>query len=567
MGHEFAEIPMIASPTSSATQVATETLSELEQSLEQLKVANFYLRIALDQVPEGVVIVDAEPADAASGPKVLYNNANAAMLLGAQPESGLRGMRLGDLVAGDADAERLLESLRLAVENGGCHECDAALQNLRGTAPTPSRWRVRAVFNGMRRLLNFTILITPAKLDSEKPQAPIETRPAAADDLDAQSVQLRKDNLAALAQGITHDVNNLLGPAIVRLSALLPQLDENSAVGQELQLIFAGLKRAKQFTAQVVNASKAKANKREPTDSAAIIRDTVEFAGAGSNVKLRVHTDADLCLAIADPVKLSQVLQNLVLNGIQAMPHGGYMDVQAKNITLAHQDGSLKPGVYVEISVRDRGCGIAEENLRKLFRESFTTKADGNGIGLTTCKRFIDDMGGDIRVTSTANIGTEFRIIVPASKDTANAKSSTPADNAPVPLKHGRGTVLIVDDEDDLRRVAQMILKRCGYECVECDNGQDAIKIYQSLYRTGTPPDVVLMDLTLRGGMNGTETATEILALDRDARIVCTSGSVTQEVQMVFLERGFVGVLPKPYEAGELTQTVHNVATAMRRVA
>ena len=136
-----------------------------------------------------------------------------------------------------------------------------------------------------------------------------------------------------------------------------------------------------------------------------------------------------------------------------------------------------------------------------------------------------------------------------------------------MPLKHGKGTVLIVDDEDDLRRVAQMILKRCGYDCVECDNGQDAIKIYQSLYRTGTPPDVVLMDLTLRGGMNGTETATEILALDRDARIVCTSGSVTQEVQMVFLERGFVGVLPKPYEAGELTQTVHRVATAMRRSA
>jgi CheY-like chemotaxis protein len=262
------------------------------------------------------------------------------------------------------------------------------------------------------------------------------------------------------------------------------------------------------------------------------------------------------------------VLQNLVFNGIQAMPCGGYMDVEAKNMTIpASGDGKLRAGLHVEITVRDRGCGIETENLKKLFRESFTTKADGNGIGLTTCKRFIDEMGGDIRVSSTPNIGTEFRVILRAADDSAAVKPAAPADNAPVPLKHGKGTVLIVDDEDDLRRVAQMILKRCGYDCVECDNGQDAIKIYQSLYRTGTPPDVVLMDLTLRGGMNGTETATEILALDRDARIVCTSGSVTQEVQMVFLERGFVGVLPKPYEAGELTQTVHRVATAMRRSA
>ncbi len=119
--------------------------------------------------------------------------------------------------------------------------------------------------------------------------------------------------------------------------------------------------------------------------------------------------------------------------------------------------------------------------------------------------------------------------------------------------------------EDDLRKVAHMILTRCGYEVVQCDNGQDAVRIYQSLFRTGTPPDVVLMDLTLRGGMNGTETAAEILHLDPDARVVCTSGSVTEEVQMVFLERGFVGVLPKPYEAGELTQVVHRVSTMMKR--
>jgi signal transduction histidine kinase/ActR/RegA family two-component response regulator len=552
---------MTSSPsTSSATPAA---LADLEQGMEQLKVANYYLRVALDQVADGVVIVESEASDPKSGPKVLFSNAAAAMLAGADPEAGLRGLGLNDLVAGDRDATTLLKSLRLAMENGGCHECECQLQSLRTQVPALCKWRVRAVFNSMRKLLNFTILISPAQASAGS--AKVETKPAA-DDLDAQSELLRKENLAALAQGIAHDVNNLLGPVTVRLSALIQQVQEHPGLAQELQLVFAGLKRAKQFTSQVVTASKAKPRKHEPTDIAALMRDTVEFAGAGSNVHVCVRNDDQLRLALADPVKLSQVLQNLVMNGIQAMPHGGYMDVEAHNhLVGAMGDGTLRPGPHVRLVVRDRGCGIAKENLDRLFRESFTTKPDGNGIGLTTCKRFIDEMGGSIRVTSTPNVGTEFSVTLPAAEGSGTTQPLIPADAAPVPLKHGKGTVLIVDDEDDLRKVAHMILTRCGYEVVQCDNGQDAVKIYQSLFRTGTPPDVVLMDLTLRGGMNGTETAAEILHLDPEARIVCTSGSVTQEVQMIFLERGFVGVLPKPYEAGELTQTVHRVATMMKR--
>lgn len=551
---------MIAAPDSTTSTDAA--LASIEQLLEQVKEANFYLRTSLDQVAEGVMIVEATAVDTKIGPPIIYGNSQAVMITRAKPETGLRGMGLAEMAASEADAANLMDCLGRAIENAGAADCEAALQWLGGVGSTACHWRVRPVFTDMGKLLKFIVLVKPL---NEAGPSMKETVP---EDLDAQSLQLRKENLAALAQGITHDVNNLIGPAITRLSALLPQVDESSAIGQELQLIFAGLKRAKQFTSQVVNASKAKPKPHEPTDVAAVMRDSVEFAGAGSNVQVRVHAPEDLRLAMADPVKLSQVLQNLVFNGIQAMPCGGYMDVVAQNAIMpTNGDGRLGAGAHVEIMVRDRGCGIGPENLSRLFRESFTTKADGNGIGLTTCKRFIDEMGGDIRVSSTVNVGTEFRVILRASEISSEARPAAPAGNSPVPLKHGKGTVLIVDDEDDLRRVAQMILKRCGYECVECDNGQDAIKIYQSLYRKGTPPDVVLMDLTLRGGMNGTETAGEILALDRDARIVCTSGSVTQEVQMVFLERGFVGVLPKPYEAGELTQTVHRVATAMRRSA
>lgn len=555
---------MILSPDT----IRPETLTELEASLDQMKTANYFLRVALDQVPEGLIMVEAESSHS-SGPKILFSNVAAAVLVGVEPDKGLRGMSLADLAVGDLDAAALLQSLNQAVENGGTHECECRIQNFYGREPERCIWRVRAVFNSLRKLLNYTFVVSPVPVEPAHQaflSAAAKTVPLKMDDLDRQSEQLKQDNLAALAQGIAHDVNNLLGPVTVRLSDLVQKV-EDPAMREELQLIFGGLKRARQFTSQVVSACKSRPNESQPIDIVQVVQDTVKFAGAGANVQMHVNVPDNLRWPVADSVKLSQVLQNLILNGIQAMPQGGYMDVEAEDTTIAlGQDAVLKPGTYTKITVRDRGCGISEENLKRLFRESFTTKADGNGIGLTTCKRFIRAYEGDIHVNSRLNVGTEFSVLLPSVPAPARgAPAAASNSSAPIPLKHGQGRVLIVDDEDDLRKVAHMILKRCGYEVIECDNGQDAVKIYQSLSRTGTAPDVVLMDLTLRGGMNGGETAAEILQFDPDARLVVTSGSVNQDVQMTFLEKGFVGILPKPYEAGELTQTVYRVINMMRR--
>ncbi len=541
-----------------------ETLAELEASLDQMKTANYFLRVALDQVPEGVLIVEAQTVQQ-KVPQVLFSNTAAAVLVGVEPDKGLRGMSLSDLAVGEADAEILCRSLQLAVENGGTHECECRIQNFYGQEPKRCRWRVRAVFNSLRKLLNYTLLVSPVPSVSAVSS---QVSPLKGDDLDTTSDQLKKDNLAALAQGIAHDVNNLLGPVTIRLSDLIQKTDEQSPMQGELQLIFSGLKRARQFTSQVVTACKARPQDKRPVDLAPIIKDTVKFASAGANVQVNIRLAESLRWAVADGTKISQVLQNLILNGIQAMPQGGHMDVEVENTDISlGQDAVLKPGNYLRIAVRDRGCGIAPENLSRLFRESFTTKADGNGIGLTTCRRFIKEHDGDVRVSSRLNVGTEFVVLLPAVQAPAQSgdETSKPTSNAPVPLVNGQGRVLIVDDEDDLRKVAHMILKRCGYEVAETDNGQDAVKIYQSLARSGCTPDVVLMDLTLRGGMNGGETAAEILKFDPDARLVVTSGSVNEDVQMTFLEKGFVGVLPKPYEAGELTQMVHQVMTMMQR--
>jgi CheY-like chemotaxis protein len=195
--------------------------------------------------------------------------------------------------------------------------------------------------------------------------------------------------------------------------------------------------------------------------------------------------------------------------------------------------------------------------LSRLFKEAFTTKADGSGIGLTTCRRFVREHGGYIGVSSKLNVGTEFRVLLPGVPAQAHLEDAV--EQAPIPLQTGEGRVMIVEDECALRHVARCILTRCGYEVVEAENGEAALRLYKEESRSGRTPDVVLMDLTLPGGLSGGEVARGILAFDPQANLVVTSGSVTEDVQRAYLDEGFCGVLPKPYEAGALTMTVRMI--------
>ena len=526
---------------------------------EQLKLANHYLRVALDQVREGVIMLDAGPLDG-TGPRVLYSNVPVAIQVGVEPGKGLRGLYLSDLLASERDAVALLGALKDAAESGAA-ECRAQLQTFYSKGTQTCTWRVKALHNSMKRLLNFTITVQPVANEFASGPLPSNSASPKMEDLDAQAERLRVDNLAAMAQGIAHDVNNLLGPITAQLSLVIPQMEKDSALAQTLDVVLAAVRRAKQFTTQIVKAAKAKPAERQPTDMAEIIRESVRLPAAGSNVQVRMRLPADLRLALVENIKMAQVLQNLVLNGMQAMPHGGYMDVEARNIELRlGQDPSLRPGPYLEIVVRDRGVGISPANMERLFKESFTTKIDGNGIGLTTCKRFVEDQQGAIRVDSTERVGTEFRVYLPAviqAENKPNKPALTKKHGSAYELKQGTGTVLLVDDEIHIRHVAASILQRCGYKVFECADGETAVKTYQQVSRTGRPFDLVLMDLTLLGGMEGLEASREIWKFDPGARIIVSSGSVTDDVQATFLDQGFFDILPKPYEASELSEAVY----------
>lgn len=520
----------------------------MERDLHRLRQGGHYLRTALDQVSEGVLIL--MPEQEGRPPYIMHGNAQAHLLTCADPEAGLREMTLEDLAADEDSAAVLRRMLKQAQAGGGSATCRSALKVGGKGSKRWFQWRARAVTNEHGVLLNHTLCFEA--VEEEAAKVPVE------EDHDAQAERLRIANLAAQAQGIAHDVNNLLGPMMTQLSVTLQRVRGQSELEAELQMMFASLKRARQFTQQVLRSSKSRGQGRAPTDMLELVRDTVAVCAAGHNVEVAISAEADLMWACADAARMSQVLQNLVMNGIQAMPGGGRLTLELATLRLlkGNQEG-LAPGAYVEIRVRDRGVGMSEETQSRLFKEAFTTKHDGNGIGLTTCYRSIEEHGGRIMVNSTLNVGTEFRLLLPAVEAQARAGGARPS--GPIPLHHGQGRVLLVDDEEALRHVARQILHRCGYEVLEAGTGEEAIQLYKEQSRAGQAPDVVLLDLTLPGGLSGSEIAREIRAYDHAAKLVATSGSVTDELLRVFLDEGFTAVLPKPYEAGALTLKVKEV--------
>jgi signal transduction histidine kinase/ActR/RegA family two-component response regulator len=551
---------------SSPTPDGPETTGNVtREEADQLRLANYYLRVALDLVEDGVILLDAGPLDA-TGPKILYCNSKATNMVGLGGDRTLRGLHALDLAGSEKDGVALLMGFNEAIAKG-IADVAVGVQRSDGGGPLPCTWRIKALTNSLKHVLNFTVTMRP--VPSAAKVAP-ETEPTApkVDDSDAQSERLRVENLAAMAQGIAHDVNNLLGPITAQLSLVQPKVDPSSEVGQALDVMMASVQRARQFTSQVVKVAKSKPTGRMPSRLHELIYETVRLAQSGSNVKVAVRVPENLPAAMCDSVKISQVLQNLIMNGIQAMPKGGHMDVEAREVEVRHgMDAELKPGRYVEMRVRDRGMGISRDNMAKLFKEAFTTKAEGSGIGLTSCKLIIESHEGVIRVDSAVGVGTEFRFYLPVAAE--GAVIPKPADSKPVskPLVNGAGTVMVVDDLVPIRSIACAILKQCGYKFMEAATGEDAVKQYIMMRRAGTPIDVVVMDLTLAGGMEGLEAAQRIWKEDPGAKIIVSSGSVTDDVQRSFLDQGFVAVLPKPYEAGDLAHVVKHAIQLKRSLS
>ncbi|MCE9518663.1 MAG: hypothetical protein K8R87_03730, partial [Verrucomicrobia bacterium] len=303
------------------TEDSTGTDQPEPMSLDQLKAANFFLRNALDQVGDGLIILRAE-STLGLGPRILFNNTPAAMMVGADPIKGLRDRFVTQLVASETEAADLVTVLQSAAKCGAA-EWRGGVKTLYAERVVRCIWRIRAVQNSHGVLLNYTITLRP---DVEKKEQPAAATPVRAIESDAMK-RLRDENLALAACGMAHDVNNILGIISMRLSEAALNISGGTHEGELIEEALAAVRRADSLTKGVLNLSKNIPLKREPCDIAQIIRETVPLVSGGRAVKIDIHTEPGLSAALVDASRIGQVLQNLVINGIQAMKGGGRMEI------------------------------------------------------------------------------------------------------------------------------------------------------------------------------------------------------------------------------------------------
>ena len=239
------------------------------------------------------------------------------------------------------------------------------------------------------------------------------------------------------------------------------------------------------------------------------------------------------------------------------MPRGGMLTVSGENLCLpADNNQGLPGGDYVRICFRDEGCGIAPENVGKIFDPYFTTRKDGTGLGLASTYSIIKKHDGQISVCSEPEKGTTFTIILPSIGE--EFPENVVTEQMPG-TDHPSKKILVMDDDEMVRELASITLKHLGYMITTCRSGTEAISLYRSAREEGTPFDLVIMDLTIPGGMGGVEAARRILDLDPDARLIVSSGYSDDPVMANFIDYGFCASIEKPYKIEDVSRVLLSV--------
>lgn len=363
------------------------------------------------------------------------------------------------------------------------------------------------------------------------------------------------ESLGILAGGIAHDFNNVLVGILGNISLAKMDVNESESLYDLLADAENAAYRAKGLTHQLLTFSKGGAPVKRTSDIRQTLKDTAIFSCRGSKCKCDVDIDDDLWYVNVDESQLSQVVNNLVLNAIQAMPEGGEILLRARNrLVTGDNKSALLDGKYVEVSVQDTGTGIPDGMVKRVFDPFFTTKPSGSGLGLSSCYSIVKRHGGNMEVESEIGSGSTFRFLLPALESkSVSDKSNARADDESR-LISGSGRILVVDDEPSILKVAEYALKKLGYEAVTVSDGSEGVREYQDALTEGNPFAAVITDLTIPGGVGGVELAGRIGSIDPSARILVASGYSTDPVMSNYLQYGFVGRISKPFKIGELSR-------------
>ncbi|MBW2608963.1 MAG: PAS domain S-box protein [Deltaproteobacteria bacterium] len=383
-------------------------------------------------------------------------------------------------------------------------------------------------------------------------------------ELEAQFLQAQKmEALGTLAGGIAHDFNNLLMGIQGRASLMLIGADSSHPHFEHLKEVEEYVKSAAGLTGQLLGFARGGKYEVISTDLNEHIKaQNRMFGRTKKEITIRGKYEEDLWRTEVDQGQIGQALLNIYVNAWQAMPGGGNLYIETKNIILnegfagAYQ---VEPGRYVKISIRDTGIGMDEETRNKIFDPFFTTKeiGRGTGLGLASVYGIIKNHDGFIDVHSKKDEGSTFDIYLPAIEE-KSIEQKTKSDIS-LEIIRGTGTVLLVDDEDMIIDVGEKILKEIGYEVLTARSGKDALEIVGKAKDHHAPsPDIVILDMVMPD-MNGSEAYDRIKEISPDIKVLLSSGYSIAGHAAEILKRGCDGFIQKPFSMRVLARKIREI--------
>lgn len=359
------------------------------------------------------------------------------------------------------------------------------------------------------------------------------------------------ESLGILAGGIAHDFNNLLGGILSNMDlARIKNSDEN--INPYLEKAVNSIDRARGLTRQLLTFATGGDPAKKVFPLFPFIKDTVLFALSGSKVSCEFSIEDKLWQSNIDRAQIEQVVDNIVINAIQAMPGGGVIQLNASNLPswIPHNSSTEKD--FVKISISDTGAGIPEEIIKLIFDPFFTTKSKGHGLGLATSYSIISRHGGYLEIESKQDQGSTFHIYLPAAEGNHNSQSRNKT------VTHsGEGSILIMDDDESIRGILSDMLKHLGYKTVLARDGEEALDIFLKNAKSGKFFKAVILDLTVPGGMGGEKTVKEIRKMNSTIPVFVSSGYSEDPAISRPEDFGFTSSIRKPFQVMELAEMLH----------
>lgn len=370
----------------------------------------------------------------------------------------------------------------------------------------------------------------------------------------------KMESVGILAGGIAHDFNNLLTVILGNILLAKRNIDPEDRVFIKLLEAEEASLRAKDLTRELLTFSKGGEPIKRTISIAELIKDTVNFAIRGTNVTCKFEIPDNLYNIDADDVQITQVISNIIINADQAMLEGGTIRVRCENVTISNENENTtlpENENFIRISIEDRGTGIPKEDIALIFDPFFTTKEKGSGLGLATAYSIIKKHGGQITVESEVGTGSTFTIYLPAAQEKVSLKADV--DVIEKPPERSCERILVMDDDENIRFLLNEILTLYGYMTKSACDGAQTIELYKNAHESANPFDLVILDLTIPGGIGGKETIKELIKIDPDVKGIVSSGYSNDAIMANYSQYGFSGVISKPYKPDDLVRIVQDV--------